>query len=139
MSDAHRNVMSRPDVRERQRAGVRKLWQNRDYRLKQIAERQSRQYDIDQAMRGLQHAMTPEARAKAHAAHCRARQIAADHQRRIMAEMAALAGVTDRMRDVDLMRQWLASGMRQNTLAEWLGVHPRTLSNWVRLGIKPRV
>jgi hypothetical protein len=139
MSAAHKNAMARPEVRARQSEGVLKLWQNRDYRLKQIAERQSRQYDIDQAMRGLQNAMTPEARAKAYAAHCRARQAAAEHQRHIVAEMAALAGVTNSMRDVDLMRQWLASGLRQNTLAEWLLVHPRTLSNWVRLGIKPRV
>ena len=138
MSDAIRRALADPVVKERQRAGLRAVWQQPGYRMHQIRERQSRSYDPDNSRAALALAMTAEARLKASASHRRTREKGAEHQRRMVREMAAMAGVGPEMRDVELMRLWLSHGLRQTYLAEWLGVHPRSLSSWVRGKRVPR-
>jgi len=117
--------------------GMRAWWAIPANRMRLTEQRRRQVYDIAAVKARLPLANTPEARARAAASRAATIAAANAHQRRMVEDMARAAGVGPGMRDVALMRQWMACGLRLCTLADWMGVHRETVGGWVRYGVRP--
>jgi len=138
-SETARQSLADPEVRARMSEAAKAHWRQSSYRLAQVTTRRGMAPPREQSLAGLAHAYTPEALEKKRKGLRRAQDAALVHQDRMVAEMASRANVEPSMRDVGLMREWLSCGLRQSTLARWLGVGARSVSHWVGDGVKPKV